>query len=584
MYKIFAFLSALIVINECINILEALNRNMIICSKNHDHNDIICKDENDIVLSTLQEQENIGSYLNDYLNKMEYYIESSNLWIGIRAKLSHKTLTLDLKQNKKPKVTTKDKYMFNSAITVKRVEGVNGTLKISLGRTVIIRELFDKFTITSERNTNKPYILKYNCRNLKNPIQNMMICRKYNNASSNVWIGIRLRYGKLIINLIQDKKPIVTVKSVYMFNTVMQVKRLEGLNGTLSISIGRKTVQEPIFGNIIITSERGTDKRHYVLQHNGYYLEDSVIHHDLRNPNRYLEGSNKRFILKLEQDEKPNAAIIKRRELVNGALVILRDSETLRQQVFGYIEITTFTVHMVICRRGLTSIYKCENENGDIIYTTEENAEKVINEYLNNTDHRIRTLNLLIGITLGNENVTLALDQDENLKNAGHWWNSDVTVKRLENINGVLIMSTGNKIYYEPVLGFIDLISSNKQAKYLFHLQQYVRNVMICRKHDNFTFICDKDNGHVISTTLGLANKNLSLNIEQDHLPVVKDLEEKLFDSVLLIKRLECMSGTLTISIGHKTFRERVFGIVNISSPIIDAKPYSLQYYGSNIL
>ncbi|XP_065321322.1 uncharacterized protein LOC135928788 [Gordionus sp. m RMFG-2023] len=302
-----------------------------------------------------------------------------------------------------------------------------------------------------------------------------------------------------------------------MFNTVMQVKRLEGLNGTLSISIGRKTVQEPIFGNIIITSERGTDKRHYVLQHNGYYLEDSVIHHDLRNPNRYLEGSNKRFILKLEQDEKPNAAIIKRRELVNGALVILRDSETLRQQVFGYIEITTFTVHMVICRRGLTSIYKCENENGDIIYTTEENAEKVINEYLNNTDHRIRTLNLLIGITLGNENVTLALDQDENLKNAGHWWNSDVTVKRLENINGVLIMSTGNKIYYEPVLGFIDLISSNKQAKYLFHLQQYVRNVMICRKHDNFTFICDKDNGHVISTTLGrleLDIKNYLYNVD----------------------------------------------------------------------
>ncbi|XP_065322501.1 uncharacterized protein LOC135929725 [Gordionus sp. m RMFG-2023] len=102
--------------------------NVMICRR--ESINFTCENEDGDIINIAKE--NVSSFIKNYLKHTDHYILSPNLMIGIRLG-RYENLTLNLVQETKPKVNITIGPM-NSTTSQKLIEGLNGTLVISLGR------------------------------------------------------------------------------------------------------------------------------------------------------------------------------------------------------------------------------------------------------------------------------------------------------------------------------------------------------------------------------------------------------------------------------------------------------------------
>ncbi|CAK9298264.1 unnamed protein product [Gordionus sp. m RMFG-2023] len=121
---------------------QILIRRFIICSRHNSDNITCIKETNTLTLM----------HLNEYIDRMDYYIESKDLWIGIKMGGSNGSLTLNLVQENAPRNIS---------------DTGNSTLIINIGATEIFRGIVSVFTyIRNYRIDNKSYIIQHNGLNM----------------------------------------------------------------------------------------------------------------------------------------------------------------------------------------------------------------------------------------------------------------------------------------------------------------------------------------------------------------------------------------------------------------------------------
>ncbi|XP_065319512.1 uncharacterized protein LOC135927452 isoform X10 [Gordionus sp. m RMFG-2023] len=99
--------------------------------------------------------------LNEYIHNMDYYIESTDLWIGIKIGSSG-SLTLNHVQENAPTILI-TRYSSSLDVIADQLDHINGTLIISIGANEIFRGPVSVFTyIRNYRIDFKPYILQHN--------------------------------------------------------------------------------------------------------------------------------------------------------------------------------------------------------------------------------------------------------------------------------------------------------------------------------------------------------------------------------------------------------------------------------------
>ncbi|CAK9298182.1 unnamed protein product [Gordionus sp. m RMFG-2023] len=138
--------------------MNDLIRDIIICKR--DSVNITCKTENDTITVI---EENIWNTFNEYLNYLEYYIKSSNLWIGIR--LVKGNLTLNLVQDLKLNVSERIFDYTEEGGSIEIDKGwisVNGTLILTFDNKTISEHVTGNLTIKSLKETQKNYVLQHN--------------------------------------------------------------------------------------------------------------------------------------------------------------------------------------------------------------------------------------------------------------------------------------------------------------------------------------------------------------------------------------------------------------------------------------
>ncbi|CAK9298181.1 unnamed protein product [Gordionus sp. m RMFG-2023] len=130
--------------------MNDLIRDIIICKR--DSVNITCKTENDTI-----------TVIEEYLNYLEYYIKSSNLWIGIR--LVKGNLTLNLVQDLKLNVSERIFDYTEEGGSIEIDKGwisVNGTLILTFDNKTISEHVTGNLTIKSLKETQKNYVLQHN--------------------------------------------------------------------------------------------------------------------------------------------------------------------------------------------------------------------------------------------------------------------------------------------------------------------------------------------------------------------------------------------------------------------------------------
>ncbi|CAK9300483.1 unnamed protein product [Gordionus sp. m RMFG-2023] len=156
---------------------------------------------------------------------------------------------------------------------------------------------------------------------------------------------------------------------------------------------------------------------------------------------------------------------------------------------------------------------------------------------------------------MGNENLTFILEQDEKPNvtvKEGFLLNIGVVVKKgLVGINGTIKISIGNKTLYE--------------SDYLNNTDLFIgsSNVWIGIK---------------------LGNENITLNLNGNYnASSLTETTGHVHNLAAILKAIKGEDGTLTISIGNKTYQESVSGLVGIIS-FMGVKPYLLLLNGTNML
>ncbi|XP_065320806.1 uncharacterized protein LOC135928293 isoform X21 [Gordionus sp. m RMFG-2023] len=285
--------------------------------------------------------------------------------------------------------------------------------------------------------------------------------------------------------------------------------------------------------------------------------------------------------------------------------------------------------NVIICRCDKMLInFSCEIEGNGIIYVLAADIFSYIQTYLTYIDHYIQISNLLIGIRIGNENLTFNLEQEfkPKVNTIGSMLNSTTSVKLIEDVNGTLIISLGLvKRFRGPVSELINITSYDSRPYLIKHydvdIMKDVSNMTVCTEN-NLTCeyrVIDDDivktrkvqlkenekNEHfhlrdltIIATNFGmgifLENKILTLNIEQEKRPKAlaitlykpptnynkwRDSTPALAKKITAITWLKKINGTLTIYLGRtEIFRKHVTHEMEILSR--NSPSYFIQHNG----
>ncbi|XP_065319514.1 uncharacterized protein LOC135927452 isoform X12 [Gordionus sp. m RMFG-2023] len=143
---------------------------------------------------------------------------------------------------------------------------------------------------------------------------------------------------------------------------------------------------------------------------------------------------------------------------------------------------------MFCMRLGMTNNIECEREDHSSIRTVPEHVASIIYGYLLNTDHYIETSEYWIGIRLGNENFAIRLEQIDApiVSEAISTINSNIIVKRLENVNGTLGIFLGRMSYFMLAFGEMTITSVRDKPYALLiddvEAQNLIPKVMICNR------------------------------------------------------------------------------------------------------
>ncbi|XP_065317698.1 uncharacterized protein LOC135925996 [Gordionus sp. m RMFG-2023] len=273
--------------------------------------------------------------------------------------------------------------------------------------------------------------------------------------------------------------------------------------------------------------------------------------------------------------------------------------------------------NVIICRLDQKN-FICEREKGYTTKTTSE-LEMIIKDYLNDTvDHYLITPDLVIGIRSGNETLTINIEQGEEprVKNiTGIMFNSNY-------LDGFVIITLGKtEIFRGPVSWYIAMISSKDAQPCLIQHNAMETNktvinedsnyqnesIIICKRskpYNSNNNTCKTENGAIIITSGNIATvkehfKNTNILIQDQNLligiksrnPSVFNIEQKYrltvkestkpgrSNGTIYTKELRNVNGSLTISIGNKTFREQILEFLHISSNDKEAK-YLVQQNG----
>ncbi|CAK9300652.1 unnamed protein product [Gordionus sp. m RMFG-2023] len=274
MINFFAFLLTFVLTFVCIKILEAdTTKRIMFCMRLGMTNNIECEREDHSSIRTVPEH--VASIIYGYLLNTDHYIETSEYWIGIR--LGNENFAIRLEQIDAP-IVSEAISTINSNIIVKRLENVNGTLGIFLGRMSYFMLAFGEMTITSVRD--KPYALLIDDVEAQNLIPKVMICNRLNFntnitcineegdaiktrranvltvvnlneyihnmdyyiESTDLWIGIKIgSSGSLTLNHVQENAPTILITR-YSSSLDVIADQLDHINGTLIISIGANEI------------------------------------------------------------------------------------------------------------------------------------------------------------------------------------------------------------------------------------------------------------------------------------------------------------------------------------------------------
>ncbi|XP_065320789.1 uncharacterized protein LOC135928293 isoform X5 [Gordionus sp. m RMFG-2023] len=597
MYKFLSLLSAIYLISVCIKRLEANNEvsNMTICavfnytceyriidddivrtreenlysSKEHiitNPNVIICRCDKMLINFSCEIEGNgiiyvlaadIFSYIQTYLTYIDHYIQISNLLIGIR--IGNENLTFNLEQEFKPKVNTIGS-MLNSTTSVKLIEDVNGTLIISLGLVKRFRgPVSELINITSY--DSRPYLIKHYDVDIMKDVSNMTVCTENNLTceyrvidddivktrkvqlkeneknehfhlrdltiiATNFGMGIFLENKILTLNIEQEKRP--KALAITLYKPPTNYNKWRDSTPALAKKITAITWLKKINGTLTIYLGRTEIFRKHVTH------EMEILSRN--SPSYFIQHNGIQW---------------------------LKVGKTMNQDP-----------NLMICGRA---------KNGFIKNITAENVISYIQKYLNHTDHYIQTSNLVIGIRLRNENLSLSIEQKTKPKvnTTGVMFNS-------KDVNGTLIISLGLvRRYRGQVSESINITSSKGSRPYL--IKHNAPNVIISRRAKMIqNFSCENEGGdilnikeenvtsfiqtyltyidHYIQTNLDigirLRNKTLILIIEQETIPKVNSTTESIINSTTFQKRIEDVNGTLIITLG----RDKIFhGSVNKS-------------------
>ncbi|XP_065317117.1 uncharacterized protein LOC135925648 isoform X2 [Gordionus sp. m RMFG-2023] len=157
MNKFFYYMSVLILVIECIRAY-----NTLICKRTDPMIYAVCRKNNEFL--TTRREAPSAAYLHEYLHNMDYYIESSDLWIAIKMELQNESLSLNLVQENTPTLIIQ-RCDFNTDLN--EYCYVNGILIISIGSTEIFHGPVSSFIYIRNYNIDfKPYLLEHNGINL----------------------------------------------------------------------------------------------------------------------------------------------------------------------------------------------------------------------------------------------------------------------------------------------------------------------------------------------------------------------------------------------------------------------------------